>query len=232
MLTAAAIIALVTPALYATAGIAYAWYFWPSILLCSVVVLGALFDHLERAAPARSSLRIALTVGLTLAAAAQWAVCYSAGVREWAYVTSVGRFVGARSEHGDRLFTDLGGSVPYFSALPTDDEHGLVSPLVTTYMRRYGNSWVPQFFADRHPTWVALRNPLEAELAPNAPAGAPLDGAAIAIRGAYDIVKTFRYDPADFVATPLLLSLARLGTGPSFWVYRLRTTPAQYLPHE
>ena len=225
-LTAMAIIALATTALYAAAGIAYAWYFWPSVLLCSVVVLAALFGHLERVAPPRRALRTALTVSLTLAAAAQWVVSYSAGVREWAYVTSVGRFVGAHREQGDRLFTDLGGSVPYFSGLPTDDEHGLVSPLVTTYRRRYGDSWVRPFLDDRRPTWVVLRNPLEQELAPqafttNAPDSAPLSTAA-----AYELVKTFHYDPSDFVAPPQLLALARLGTAPTFWVYRRRSSPS------
>ena len=157
-LVSLAIAALGAPAIYGAVAVIYPWYFWPSVVLSSVVLLALLLEGVlslgRRAALATG----VLAVVVLAASAGEWAVAASAGVQEHDYTEQVGRFVASRARAGETLFSDMAGSVPYYAGLPTDDEAGLVSPRVTAYQATYPSSWWNRLVSDTKPTWVVLRD--------------------------------------------------------------------------
>jgi len=216
---ALAIIGLVTPAIYAAVAVMYPWYFWPSVLLSGVALLSLALESSFRAG-ARAFAFVSGALGLcdALAGASQWALSFSAGVREHDYVASVGQFLAASGHAGDTLFSDMAGSIPYFSGLVTYDDAGLVSPLVTRYEATRGDAWQASFVREQRPTWIALRDPLDERL----DAAAPRDANGTWVLANYDLVKHFQYVPRDFVSNATLLRIAQMGSASEFFVYRLR----------
>ncbi len=213
-------IVLGPPAIYAAAAVLYPWYFWPSALVGTAVFVAVALSFASRRGASFLRWTLGLAAIVTVAAAAaEWAIAYSAGVRERDYIAGVGRFVGSAKSDGDTLFVDMAGRVPYVSGLPTEDDAGLVSRRVTAYEEAYGDGWLPRFLLARRPTWIVLRDSLESRLA-----GADDAPRVADVLSIYGLVRRFRYDPTALATGPFSLRLLELGTGPDFFVYRV-TTP-------
>jgi hypothetical protein len=117
------------------------------------------------------------------------------------------------------MFVDMAGRIPYVVGIPTDDEAGLVSPAVTSQEEALGPAWLAAFLSERRPTWVVLRGPLEERVDVDGTRGPSGE----AVIEAYELARHFVYEPAALAGGDLSGRLARLGTGPDFFVYRLRT---------
>jgi len=228
-LVAASVIALVTPAIYAAAAVIYAWYLWPSLLLATLAVVLLI---LQASGVPRARVTAALGLLAALGALAQWVVSYAAGVKDHAYVARVGAYVASRAEPGDRLFSEMAGSIPYVTGLRTDDEWGLVSPEVTRLQAALGREkWEATFLRSRQPNWVVLRGALEDRLVESGELGEDPDRAWALSH--YELAQHFHYTGDDAVspdAPSVLRAIARLGTAPDFFVYRLTTTTGRPPP--
>ena len=101
----------------------------------------------------------------------------------------------------------------------THDEVGLGSPLVIDYHRRYPERWWIRFLEEQRPTYLVQRAHMLDDLTHH---GYELsaDEAAWFDR-TYELIRHFRYDPADYVSSPALLELARLGDHDDYLVYRM-----------
>jgi hypothetical protein len=115
------------------------------------------------------------------------------------------------AQPADSLFLEPAGYVPYYSGLYTDDEIGLVSPKVTTYMRTEGTGWWMQFVKRERPTFLVERPHLRTFTTYGR---YPLTAEERQwFVEHYERVRTFRYDPAAYHENRRVVQFLRWSAG-------------------
>ncbi|MCJ7644250.1 MAG: hypothetical protein MUP28_07210 [Candidatus Aminicenantes bacterium] len=216
-------LAIVPPAFYAAAGAMFPWYFAPSVeigllLLCATILYGLTRCPLKLA----RALTVALVfIILTVSAGKWYLTATDFGPR---FLTGIGKYIAGVAKSRDTLLLEPAGFIPFYARIFTFDEVGLVSPQVTTYMRRFGvEGWWLPFLHDFHPTFVLERRPFRTEgrLSRDTALTPEQLGEFFAD---YELVKSFECSPGDYFKSPFMLKLAGLRTCIPFDLYQRRVS--------
>jgi hypothetical protein len=159
LLTIAGIV-IVVPIAYAYGGVVFAWYLYPVNWLAMSVVIAAAVRLLSvlRSRPAiyRLSWGV-LAVVWTSLNAMQWAKSLADATRDYHYRADIGRYLAEVSHGRGTLFLEPAGYIPYYSGLTTDDEVGLVSPRITSYITHDPIAWWSDYVEAVQPEFIVQR---------------------------------------------------------------------------
>jgi hypothetical protein len=213
------LITFVMPLAYAAGGAPGTWYFWPSRLAGSMLIVAVVVAILARqTAPVRRFTMTAVASGLCILLVGHWCYAVAWGTQERLYRGGIGEEIRALSAPEDTLLLEPAGYVPYFAERWTWDEVGVATPSVTSHRRAYGSRWWIRFVQEKLPTFLLEREPMREFVT--------LDGYTLSdeerawFERHYTLVRVFRYDPRSLRASTVLGRIASLGDAVPYFLYQ------------
>jgi hypothetical protein len=209
----------VVPLAYAAGGAPGTWYFWPSRLTGSLLVVAPLTAVLGRQASGIRRFAVAgVTAGLFVLLAGQWCYAIAWSTQERLYRGGIGEEIRRISDPHDTLLLEPAGYVPYFAERWTWDEVGVASPVITEYRRLYGSRWWIRFVQDKSPTFLLEREPMREFVTYDA-YRLTRDEREWFERN-YAMVREFRYDARSLRHSPLLGRISSLSEAATYLLYQ------------
>jgi hypothetical protein len=197
-------LALVLPALFATAGVMFPWYFYPS----AFALAGVLGFGLLRVTAEGAWLRQVAFGFIGAAAILQLLISINIGRQESGFRASVGRYLAEVSAPADTLVLEPAGVIPFYAKLTTYDDIGLASPRVRPLLGRPEIELPVELLREACSTFTVQRAPFpEDQVWPLAN---------------YELKKWFQYRPADWARFPLEQWVLERGSHADYLVYRRR----------
>jgi hypothetical protein len=229
---ALALTTIAVPLAYAAGGVLFDWYLFPANWVAMAVVLGMLARLIASVHP--GSLRrvgwACVACTWMALAALQWTRSLAESTEDYHYRGDIGRYLGTISHGRGTLFLEPAGYIPTYSGLYTDDEVGLVSPVITGYILRdpkpASGAWWIAYVESEQPDYIVQREPF---LHFTTFEGYTLTRAQQQWFNAhYRLLRRTHYEPWVYHPSPLLRRILALGKVEDYLVYArrdLKTVP-------
>jgi hypothetical protein len=207
------------PLAYAYGGVLFSWYLYPANWIATAVTIAALV-HLV----SRSRFRFA---GLTMLAVLwiglmfmQWTKALAGSTQDYHYRGDIGRYLATVSHGQGTLFLEPAGLIPYFSALRTDDEIGLVSARATEFMQRDPAGWWFDYVAAERPDYIVERQSFDHFTTIEGYTLTPDQQRWFAAH--YQLLRRVHYVPSTYHPSPALQKILAMGPIEDYLIYGRR----------
>jgi hypothetical protein len=212
-------LSFVIPAIYASGGVVFPWYLWPSTLFAFLIISAFFIEYINQLESKSRWLGFGMVIITTiLLSFIQWTISFNWGLQERYYRGGIGEYINSVSNKEDKILLEPAGYIPYFADRYTYDEIGLVTPLVTAYRERFKGRWWVNFLIDYRPDFLVERSPILQYLTLD---GYKLnDGEVRWFNGHYVLLNQFHYDPNRYVTNNILLAILAFGTASDYYLYK------------
>jgi hypothetical protein len=223
LLCALATLVIAVPIAYAAGGVIFDWYLYPANWLTMVVFVTVLVRWLSVVRLRFAGWALVAMVWLGLAGL-QWTRSLAASTQDFHYRGDIGRYLGELSHGQGTLFLEPAGYIPYYAGLYTDDEVGLVSDRITSYMLKDprpadGSWWIAYVEADK-PDYIVQREGFAHFETFEGYTLTPDEQRWFSTH--YRLLRRAHYEPWVYHPSPYLRKILALGPMPDYLVYERR----------
>lgn len=221
---ALALLVIAVPVAYAAGGVLFDWYLHPASWIAMLVVISVGVRMAESPRFRRRWRQAAwfsagiLWIGLC---GMQWARSVTASTEDYHYRGDIGRYLAEVSKGHGTLFLEPAGYIPTYSGLQTDDEVGLVSNRITSYMLRdprpSKGAWWMAYVKAEEPEYIVQREPFLHFETFEGYTLTPAEQQWFSEH--YQLIRRTHYEPWIYHPSKYLRRILALGSMPDYLVY-------------